>query len=107
MITMIHTDFTAEDHNPAPEVARVKEDTMKKKVLNALIEEYYTYAYAAAYHQAAGDHEAEGKCREALNAISAIARAVGLKEGVDYETHKTTKVASGHEFTFCALRAIK
>lgn len=80
---------------------------MKKKVLNALIEEYYTYAYAAAYHQAAGDHEAEGKCREALNAISAIARAVGLKEGVDYETHKTTKVASGHEFTFSALRAIK
>jgi hypothetical protein len=81
---------------------------MKKKVINALFEEYYSYAYAAAYHQAAGDHEAEGKCREALNAISAIARAVGLREGVDYETYKVTKDASGHkEFTFCALRAIK
>lgn len=81
---------------------------MKKKVINALFEEYYSYAYAAAYHQAAGDHEAEGKCREALNAISAIAWNIGLREGVDYETYKVTKDASGHkEFTFCALRAIK
>lgn len=81
---------------------------MKKKIINALIEEHYTYAYAAAYHQAAGDHEAEGKCREALNAISAIAWNIGLREGVDYETYKVTKDASGHkEFTFCALRAIK
>lgn len=81
---------------------------MKKKFLNALIEEHYVYAYAAAYHQATGDHEAEGKCREALNAISAIAWNIGLREGVDYETYKVTKDASGHkEFTFCALRAIK
>lgn len=80
---------------------------MKKKVLNALIEEHYMYAYAAAYYQEIGDHESEGKSREALNAIREIAQAVGLRAGVDYETYKTTKTASDHEVTFFALRAIK
>lgn len=80
---------------------------MKKKVLNALIEEYYTYAYVMAFNTAIGGDETAGKCCEALTAIREIAQAVGLQEGADYETYKTTKTASGHEFTFCALRAIK
>jgi len=79
---------------------------MKKKVLNALIEEYYVYAYAMAYNAVIGDNETAGKCCEALTAIREIAHAVGLKEGTDYEYYETTKTASGHEVTFHAWRAI-
>ena len=79
---------------------------MKKKVLNALIEEYYTYAYVMAFNTAIGDDETAGKCCEALTAIREIAQAVGLREGADYETYKTTKTTSGHEVTFFAWRAM-
>ena len=79
---------------------------MKKKVLNALIEERYMYAFAAAYAAAHEDREAEGKCREAIRAIEEIASAVGLKEDTDYEVYKTTKTVSSAEVTFFAWKAM-
>lgn len=79
---------------------------MKKKIIRTLAEEHYAYAYSAAYHAAIGDRITEGKCREAINAIHDIIKGIGLKEGIDYTTYRTTKTACDHEITFFAMRAI-